>query len=343
MDKIAPHHAEKKAEKEQEKEQKHEQKQLEKEQKHSGNGRSSYEDPNSQYGSGSGNTAQHLRNPIQHAEGRQQEGQYAGMSGNGSRNEQYPYNDGYGGQSGSDKMRPNEAMDPYSIKGQQAAAAAHHGHRGHEGLDEQSGGRQGGLTGSRDDGYGRNEEYGRGDEFGRGGHSSRENHNAIPTAGGEKLGGGYGDSSDRHHHGRDSDRHHGSDKDHHYGRDAAGAGAVGAGAYEMEKKHHGKHDRHDPMMEGRGQQGQGMPNEPYDQGMGGSDRHRHGHHNGASGMGAGGLSGQQGAGYGQNEMPSQGQPGGGMAGGVPTEKKMGGAYEAGYRDAMQHLQAERQM
>ncbi|EMD00117.1 hypothetical protein BAUCODRAFT_30578 [Baudoinia panamericana UAMH 10762] len=96
--------------------------------------------------------------------------------------------------------------------------------------------------------------------------------------------------------------------DHHYGRDAAvagGLGSAGAGAYEHEK-HHGQHH-----------QG-GLPHRP---------------HEGASNTS-----------YGQPQ--GQGAIGGGSgtgltASGLPTEKKLGGAYEAGYRDAMAHIEAER--
>lgn len=114
-----------------------------------------------------------------------------------------------------------------------------------------------------------------------------------------------------------------NDSQHHYGRDAAlagGAGAAGLGAYET-KKH-----RDQPEQDSRSY-GDGEMRGP-------------GHH---------GQSGSTGQGYDEPRMSSErampGQTSGagmGSQSGLPTEKKLGGAYEAGYRDAMAHMEAERQ-
>jgi hypothetical protein len=225
-------------------------------------------------------------------------------------------NDGYGAETGGYKTRATEPVDPTSTKGQNAMANATSGgqmprsydygdsntYAGDQSVDRS---RHGGITNS-----------GNGSGFRSGHHSSLEDPSAIPTAGGRKVG-DVGSEIDQHH----------------YGRDAAvtgGAGALGAGAYDQHER--GSHGLSSHVPGSRHHEGQSSTHgqDPYQSsglssaqqyGGVGSGRDPHDQHTSTSGHHAGGLTG--------------GVP-------VPTEKKVGGAYEAGYRDAMAHLEADRQ-
>ncbi|KAK5113522.1 hypothetical protein LTR62_003391 [Meristemomyces frigidus] len=201
-----------------------------------------------QYGSGSPTTAStssrahELRHPVQSSAG--SAGQYGSSTMPGS----YAHgtnvdNDGYGAQTSGYKTTPLEAVDPRSTKGQNAMynatpSSGNYGtssndYAGNSSLDNDiNRSRTGGITNSMSTGTGNR----------TGGGYNLENPDAIPTAGGEKVGGldsGLSDSSRPGHN------------EHHYGRDAGlvgGAGALGAGAYE-ERKHH---DRDDPRYASSG-------------------------------------------------------------------------------------------
>ncbi|KAK0934506.1 hypothetical protein LTR29_013916 [Friedmanniomyces endolithicus] len=211
-------------------------------------------------GGSSEDRSHQLRHPVQNAAGRANEGQYAqpGSYGSGVNNLD-PNNDGYGS-SERQKLQAHDPVDPRSIRGQNAIydnsdRADKHNflHRDHHGSGK-----------SNDQ-----------DLSNQMGGTSLENRDAIPTAGGEKLG-GLGSNTDRerypsqtHHYGRDAAlgagaigvgeherrRHHdgetmsgglgsGNERDqqqHHYGRDAALAGGAGAGAIGLEEHERRKH------------------------------------------------------------------------------------------------------
>jgi hypothetical protein len=109
---------------------------------------------------------------------------------------------------------------------------------------------------------------------------------------------------------------------HHYGRDAAivgGTGAAGVGAYELGKDHPSSQ----PLTTNTGQhqyQDASYMNQAQ--------------HTARNGSMAGGA---------MEPAAMGGHSQGGLAGespGMTQAKKMGGAYEAGYRDAMEHMQKE---
>ncbi|KAK1050759.1 hypothetical protein LTR74_016950 [Friedmanniomyces endolithicus] len=167
-------------------------------------------------GGSSEDRSHQLRHPVQNAAGRANEGQYAqpGSYGSGNNNLD-PNNDGYGS-SERQKLQANDPVDPRSIRGQNAIydnsdRADKHNflHRDHHGSRK-----------SNDQ-----------DLSNQMGRTSLENRDAIPTAGGEKLG-GLGSNTDRERY---------PSQTHHYGRDAAlGAGAIGVGEHERRKHHDGE-------------------------------------------------------------------------------------------------------
>ncbi|KAK0913789.1 hypothetical protein LTR02_002068 [Friedmanniomyces endolithicus] len=167
-------------------------------------------------GDSTGDRSHGLRHPVQSAAGRANEGQYAqaGSYGSGSTNLD-PNNDGYGS-SGRQKLQAQDPVDPRSIRGQNAIydnsdRADKHNflHRDHQGS-------------------GKANDQDLSNQMGR---TSLENRDAIPTAGGEKLG-GLGSNTDRERY---------PSQPHHYGRDAAlGAGAIGVGEHERRKHHDGE-------------------------------------------------------------------------------------------------------
>ncbi|KAK1065853.1 hypothetical protein LTR74_007567 [Friedmanniomyces endolithicus] len=162
-------------------------------------------------GDSTGDRSHGLRHPVQSAAGRANEGQYAqaGSYGSGSTNLD-PNNDGYGS-SGRQKLQAQDPVDPRSIRGQNAIydnsdRADKHNflHRDHQGS-------------------GKANDQDLSNQMGR---TSLENRDAIPTAGGEKLG-SLGSGTDRERY---------PSQPHHYGRDAAlGAGAIGVGEHERRK------------------------------------------------------------------------------------------------------------
>ncbi|KAK1811194.1 hypothetical protein LTR12_014449 [Friedmanniomyces endolithicus] len=162
-------------------------------------------------GDSTGDRSHGLRHPVQSAAGRANDGQYAqaGSYGSGSNNLD-PNNDGYGS-SGRQKLQAQDPVDPRSIRGQNAIydnsdRADKHNflHRDHQGS-------------------GKSNDQDLSSQMGR---TSLENRDAIPTAGGEKLG-GLGSGTDRERY---------PSQPHHYGRDAAlGAGAIGVGEHERRK------------------------------------------------------------------------------------------------------------
>lgn len=150
--------------------------------------------------------------------------------------------DGYGGQPSGQKTQASQPYDPFSSKGQSIAAAAapdttHYGtddSRLYSDDSNPSRSKHGGIMNSSNEPQ----------QLHSGPHSRLENQDAIPTAGGEKVG-GLGERSGQ--------------KQHHFGRDAAvagGVGATGAGAYEAEKHH-----RNHPGQSGQHHLGQSR-NEP---------------------------------------------------------------------------------
>ncbi|TKA77464.1 hypothetical protein B0A55_04772 [Friedmanniomyces simplex] len=288
-----------------------------------------------------GDRTHDLRHPVQSATGRAGEGQYGQPGTYGSGTNKLDYNnDGYGETAGGrQKIQAHDPVDPRSVRDQNAiydnsdrADTHNYSHRDH--------------------GYGRSNEQGAtnamsNDNYGSGGRSALENHSAIPTAGGEKVG-GLGSGSEH-------ERHSGQGQ-HHYGRDAAvvggagGAGAIGMEEYERRNQHSsGKHGHH----------GLGHHNQPEQYGgntMGSSGQQdssyssypNRSHADDVMMGGNGSRAGGHGLGHGHSSERDHGvnQPSsGGMhetSSGLPTEKKLGGAYEAGYRDAMAHAEAERQ-
>ena len=119
---------------------------------------------------------------------------------------------------------------------------------------------------------------------------------------------------------RVAQREHGGQ--HHYGRDAA-IGTAGTGAYEEERKHHGRHnDRSDYGTTGQSNYGSsggpgGMSGSSYNDPA--SRSHHHHHQQQQPGM------------SGQGYEQQSGMPSGGQGGGVSND-----GYDAGYQDAMQH-------
>ncbi|KAK5125092.1 hypothetical protein LTR85_000766 [Meristemomyces frigidus] len=235
-----------------------------------------------------------------------------------------------------------------------------HGHHRDEGITGDS---------SRDDKhhYGRDAALGGTGAAGKGAYEAEKHHRHGQSGNDSRDESGAYESG--RHHGRHS--HHdqsgvdsrnegltggsGRQDQHHYGHDGAlagGAGAAGVGPYEAEK-HHGKHGhRGEPDMESRSGGPQPSYGSGYQSGMGGQQASEdagmaaashHSHQPGMQGHSyeQPGMTGQQ---YNQPGMGSQtgGSGQSTSASGLPTEKKLGGAYEAGYRDALAHLEAERQ-
>jgi len=202
--------------------------------------------------------------------------------------------DGYGargmpgGYEGDSTRGPRQPFDPYSSKGQSTAANAmtgghgqQHDYSGRGSVDDPNvpRSRTGGVRNSVD-------EHDPSRHAGL--HPNRQNYDAIPTAGGQKLGTGSG--NDPYESGSRNDQYGSSDPrsdrdrhQHHYGRDAALAGVAGAGAHEMGKD---RHHRHDDPYDSRDRR-----DEPY--GSSGSqsdrDRHQHQHHYGRDAALAGGA------------------------------------------------------
>ncbi|KAK3069384.1 hypothetical protein LTR53_012321 [Teratosphaeriaceae sp. CCFEE 6253] len=315
--------------------------------------RKSIEQQSAPYGSGTGHSGQmtdntsdatrshDLRHPIQTATGNEGPGHYgqSGSSGLESSNQNYR-DDGYGDSSSRDKTHALDPVNPHSIGGQDAMYknSGRSDGRDYSGRDDHDAGRshQGGIPNPMSS-----------NQYGSGGRSSNENYNAIPTAGGERLG-DPGSGSD----------HHGGHGQSHGGRDAAlgaGAGALGMEEYERHKQQSsGRHGHH-----GLGKHDQ--PNDRYgNQGLGSNNQQDRGYPQYAGrSQQSDGVAGS--AGYGDNANATRGGHGVGndtynqssnkhhgighhndTSSGMTTEKKLGGAYEAGYRDAMQHLEAERQ-
>ncbi|KAK4896284.1 hypothetical protein LTR27_005806 [Elasticomyces elasticus] len=278
---------------------------------------------------GSGGSRSHdLRHPVQSATGHAGQDQYSqvGTYGSGSHNTDHN-NDGYG-ETGRQKTHAHNPVDPYSASGQKAiyndsdrANAQNHSSHG-------SGGH--GLGRSH-----HNNNTSSSDNYGSGGRSSIENHNAIPTAGGEKVGGLGNDHQSQHHYGRDAAL-------------AGGAGAIGAGEYERRNQqssgHHGP-GSHNQSSEQYG--GQGLSSSGHQGGAYGGQTGRSSYDNDTSNSGKSGIAAKLGLGHSSNkEHGPDHSTSGGMhdtsSSAMPTEKKLGGAYEAGYRDAMAHAQAEQQ-
>ena len=151
---------------------------------------------------------------------------------------------------------------------------------------------------------------------------------------------------------------------HHYGRDAAmGAGALGAGgagAYAMGKSSSSSQSYDDPrqtsgsyndpsMSQQRSTGGypQTTSSNPQDVSYmnksSAGDPYQSDVRRSAEHPSMGGATGpmSSGAGVGAMSSDSMGSSGAGESGLHPS-KKMGGAYEAGYRDAMEHMKAEMQ-
>ncbi|KAK1077608.1 hypothetical protein LTR33_007945 [Friedmanniomyces endolithicus] len=146
-------------------------------------------------GDSTGDRSHGLRHPVQSAAGRANDGQYAqaGSYGSGSNNLD-PNNDGYG------SIRGRNAIYDHSDR----ADKHNFLHRDHHGS-------------------GKSNDQDLSNQMGR---TSLENRDAIPTAGGEKVG-GLGSGTDRERY---------PSQPHHYGRDAAlGAGALGVGEHERRK------------------------------------------------------------------------------------------------------------
>ena len=150
----------------------------------------------------------------------------------------------------------------------------------------------------------------------------------------------------------------------HHGRDAAlagGAGAAGVGAYELGKDKHSHSNQYDNEYDSQGKPSvkdkilhpsrakEEEQRYEQQQGYSSSGTHSsqtgHGAYNdrpaqgttlsqsqGGSDHGIGGLSLGSGSSHGANSSSSSSHG---------IEKKLGGAYEAGYRDALAHLEAEK--
>lgn len=151
-----------------------------------------------------------------------------------------------GGSSTTGHNVPRQPYDPYSSKGQQIAANAadeRSGYGASQGRAEAGdiGSRNHGITGESDV---RRSPHGgvtnQVSDLKTGPHSHLENRDAVPTAGGQKVGSG-GSSIPGGYDSYESHPQHGQTGQHHYDRDAAiagGAGAAGVGGYEA-SKHHG--------------------------------------------------------------------------------------------------------
>ncbi|WPH04419.1 Hypothetical protein R9X50_00731000 [Acrodontium crateriforme] len=175
--------------------------------------------------------------------------------------------------------------------------------------------------------------------------------------------------------GRNKDKTHDESHshDHHYSRDAAiagGAGTAGVGAYELGRDHHGKqhsisHDSQftsNPAAASHAQTTGPINDTPSYMG---TNTHANQHHlgrdaaigAGAAGVGAGALhhhnkhdSVQDGSGLSRAEtviaktQPPTHKQAAAAVPDMPNDwsmaKRLGGAYEAGYRDAMEHMRAE---
>ena len=204
----------------------------------------------------------------------------------------------------STRTEPRQAYDPYSSKGQEAAA------RGTTGI------------GSSHDRHG--EHYG---------VTGRDEASHVRS----KDGGILNHSSDqRHGDQRYTDDRYASHQissnspttgQHHYGRDAAmagGAGAAGLGAYEVGKDHPSSQ----PLTANPGQQQyQDVSYMQQPQ----HNVHQAQHSSRDASMAGGAM--EPGAMGSQGQMP-------GESPGLTQARKMGGAYEAGYKDAMEHMQKE---
>lgn len=143
--------------------------------------------------------------------------------------------------SGQQHNTPREPFDPYSSKGQQTAANAADQRAGYGASQNRA---EAGDMGSRS--YASGQDVQRSPHGGvtnqvsdlkTGPHSHLENREAVPTAGGQRVGSGSGAGSGNMPGAFDSYESQGQQQ-HHYGRDAAlagGAGAGGVGAYEAAK------------------------------------------------------------------------------------------------------------
>jgi hypothetical protein len=141
-----------------------------------------------------------------------------------------------------------------------------------------------------------------------------QHHGNVSATGNQDMGTMSGEPASRHHYGRDAGM-------------GAGAGAAGVGAYEM-----GKSDRH-PQEAGDSRYPREGDTSRYPQEMGTSNHPNYSHVQPAGGhVGATNATGHLGGGSGmENSMQA------------PTQaQKMSQAYEAGYKDAVEHMKKEHQ-
>jgi len=288
---------------------------------------------------------------------RSQDGAYPPMGREGYQNMEH---DGYGQTNTTHKTHAINPVDPRTTKGQNAMADASHHNQGGYGPTGENG---------RDyDNVDRSQHGGIKEKLHLGG-SNKHDDDAIPIAGGQKVGSGAND----HHYGRDAamaggaaglgehehrrrsnERQHGregydqsgssssgrNDNQHHYGRDAAITGGVAS----MGLHEHNKHNDRDERHHGRDAYDQsGSSSDRYGGQSGGTypqdnsygDNSRHG------GSGLGGMA-ATGAGIGSGHHGHHGNEGGQTAQGLSMEKKLADAYQEGYAAALRHAAAERQ-
>ena len=220
---------------------------------------------------------------------------------------------------------PQQPYDPYSSKGQQRAA------------DAVTGGSSG-TSRSQAQNFSRNNYDD--SSVARSKHGGIVNQNEDPRYTSGTTGGQSYDNSS----GTTSGSQPTSTPHHHYGRDAAlagGLGAGGVGAYEMGRSHDHNTTSQNPSssrytsgntnqpqdVSYMNQSADAAPISSADQYAGRSSTEKPDMAGSTASMGTAGTSSTTGGG--SSEHP-----------GLSQARKMGGAYEAGYRDAMEHMKSE---